>query len=104
MTAEESDRHKAMKDFLARTAQTAGLEVRVEKSTKLRSSRPDVTIVGAGGLDLGCEAQYYNASAASVLRRSKAHAAAGLSPSTATVFDLMVGQFLVVCGRVVCSG
>ncbi|MEU4360178.1 hypothetical protein [Streptomyces virginiae] len=31
MTAEESDRHKAMKDFLARTAQAAGLEVRVEK-------------------------------------------------------------------------
>ncbi len=26
------------------------------------------------------------------------------APSTATVFGLMVGQFLVVCGRVVCSG
>ncbi|MFW3470221.1 hypothetical protein ACN24M_01855 [Streptomyces microflavus] len=25
-------------------------------------------------------------------------------PSTATVFVLMCGQFLVVCGRVVCSG
>ncbi|MET9637865.1 hypothetical protein ABZY83_15870 [Streptomyces virginiae] len=77
MTAEESDRHKAIKDFLARTAQAAGLEFRVEKSTRLRSSRPDVTIVGAGGLDLGCEAQYYNASVGDVLRRSKAHTAAG---------------------------
>ncbi|GAA2922612.1 hypothetical protein GCM10010518_06770 [Kitasatospora cinereorecta] len=26
------------------------------------------------------------------------------SPNTATVFGLMVGQFRVVCGRVVCSG
>ncbi|MFJ2598667.1 competence protein CoiA family protein [Streptomyces erythrochromogenes] len=87
MTAEESDRHKAMKDFLARTAQAAGLEVRVERSTKLRSSRPDVTIVGAGGLDLGCEAQYYNASPGSVLHRSKAHAAAGFSPNWITHDD-----------------
>ncbi|WP_405922386.1 hypothetical protein [Streptomyces sp. NBC_00122] len=87
MTAEESDRHKAMKDFLARTAQAAGLEFRVEKTTKLRSSRPDVTIVGDGGLDLGCEAQYYNASAGRVLRRSKAHAAAGLSPNWITHDD-----------------
>ncbi|MFC8247604.1 competence protein CoiA family protein [Streptomyces chartreusis] len=78
MTPEESDRHKAMKDFLARTGQAAGLEVHVEKATKNRTSRPDVTIVGASGVSLGCEAQYYNASADTVLRRSKAHAESGL--------------------------
>lgn len=87
MTAEESDRHKAMKDFLARTAQAAGLEVHVEKTTKARSSRPDVTIIGSGGLNLGCEAQYYNASAGSVLRRSKAHAEAGLTANWITHDD-----------------
>ncbi|WP_331722342.1 hypothetical protein [Streptomyces canus] len=87
MTLEESDRHKAMKDFLARTAQAAGLEVHVEKTTKTRTSRPDVTIVGAGGVSLGCEAQYYNASAGTVLRRSKAHTDAGLAANWITHDD-----------------
>ncbi|MBE1602997.1 hypothetical protein [Streptomyces stelliscabiei] len=87
MTPEESDRHKAMKDFLARTAQAAGLEVYVEKATKIRTSRPDVTIVGAGGVSLGCEAQYYNASAGTVFRRSKAHADAGLAANWITHDD-----------------
>ncbi|WP_331724740.1 competence protein CoiA family protein [Streptomyces canus] len=87
MTPEESDRHKAMKDFLARTAQAAGLEVHVEKTTKTRTSRPDVTIVGAGGVSLGCEAQYYNASAGTVLRRSKAHTDAGLAANWITHDD-----------------
>ncbi|MDQ1022488.1 hypothetical protein QF035_000070 [Streptomyces umbrinus] len=87
MTAEESDRHKAMKDFLARTAQAAGLEVHVEKATKTRTSRPDVTIIGSGGVSLGCEAQYYNAGAGTVLRRSKAHADAGLTANWITHDD-----------------
>jgi hypothetical protein len=87
MTREESDRHKAMKDFLARTAQAAGLEVYVEKASKSRTSRPDVTIIGAGGVSLGCEAQYYNASAGTVLRRSKAHADAGLAANWITHDD-----------------
>ncbi|MFJ9634948.1 hypothetical protein ACIRU8_45385 [Streptomyces sp. NPDC101175] len=87
MTTEESDQHKAMKDFLARTGQAAGLEVHVEKTTKNRTSRPDVTIVGAGGVNLGCEAQYYNASAGTVLRRSKAHAEAGLTANWITHDD-----------------
>ncbi|MET7921685.1 hypothetical protein ABZU45_38965 [Streptomyces avermitilis] len=87
MTPEESDRHKAMKEFLARTAQTAGLEVYVEKATKIRTSRPDVTIIGAGGVSLGCEAQYYNASAGTVLRRSKAHTDAGLAANWITHDD-----------------
>ncbi|MGW2739207.1 competence protein CoiA family protein [Streptomyces sp. NPDC001288] len=87
MTSEESDRHKAMKDFLARTGQSAGLQVQVEMTTKNRTSRPDVTITGAGGISLGCEAQYYNASAGTVLRRSKAHAEAGLTANWITHDD-----------------
>ncbi|MFG2775605.1 hypothetical protein [Streptomyces sp. NPDC048350] len=84
MTAEESDQHKAMKDFVARTVEAAGLKAYVEKSTKFRTSRPDVTVVGDGGANLGCEAQYYNASPGTVLRRSKAHASAGLSANWIT--------------------
>ncbi|GHA70855.1 hypothetical protein GCM10010345_87570 [Streptomyces canarius] len=87
MTPEESDRHKAMKDFLARTGQSVGLEVQVETTTRNRTSRPDVTIIGAGGVSLGCEAQYYNASADTVLRRSKAHAEAGLTANWITHDD-----------------
>lgn len=87
MTSEESDAHKAMKEFVARTAQAAGLQVFVEKATKIRTSRPDVTITGGGGLDLGCEAQYYNASAGTVLRRSRSHAAAGLAANWITHDD-----------------
>jgi hypothetical protein len=83
MTAEESETHKAMKDFVARTVQAAGLEAHVEQATKTRSSRPDVTVTG-GGRDLGCEAQYYNASPGTILRRSKAHAEAGLTANWIT--------------------
>ncbi|MGW7385270.1 hypothetical protein [Streptomyces sp. NPDC054794] len=87
MTAEERDVHKATKDFLARTAQAAGLEVLVEKASKFRASRPDVTIVGAGGVSLGCEAQFYNASPGTVLRRSRAHAEAALTANWVTHDD-----------------
>ncbi|MFI7337254.1 hypothetical protein ACIBUY_04860 [Streptomyces sp. NPDC050085] len=78
MTAEESDRHKAMKEFLGRTCQRAGLKTAVEKPTKSRCARPDVTIYGRGGISLGCEAQFYNASPSRVVRRAKAQAEAGL--------------------------
>lgn len=87
MTAEEGDAHKAMKEFIARTAEAAGLPNYIEKSTKTRTSRPDVTIIGDGGLSLGCEAQYYNASAGTVLRRSKNHADAGLTANWITHDD-----------------
>ncbi|WP_329377131.1 competence protein CoiA family protein [Streptomyces sp. NBC_01716] len=87
MTTEESDRHKAMKDFINRTCESAGLERMVERSTKNRSSRPDVTIIGNGGLSLGCEAQFYNASPSTVLRRSRAHSDSGLVPAWITHND-----------------
>lgn len=73
MTSEESDKHKATKDFIARFCDTAGIRTEVEKTTKTRRSRPDVT---AG--PIGCEAQFYNASADTVRRRSRNHAEAGL--------------------------
>jgi hypothetical protein len=78
MTPEESDRHKAMKEFLDRTCQSAGLRTTVEKATKSRAARPDVTVYGHGGVNLGCEAQFYNASPSTVLRRAKAQSDAGL--------------------------
>ncbi len=78
VTSEEGDRHKAMKDFLARHCQSAGIEANVETTTKLRTSRPDVTVIGNGGLSLGCEAQFYNASSSLVHRRTRAHHDAGL--------------------------
>ncbi|MEU6621996.1 hypothetical protein ABZ926_14650 [Streptomyces litmocidini] len=87
MSSQESDQHKAMKEFVARTCDSAGLEYMVEKATKNRTSRPDVTVMGDGGLDLGCEAQYYNASTNMVLRRSRAHAGAGLTANWITDND-----------------
>ncbi|MFZ4176700.1 hypothetical protein ACOZCI_20735 [Streptomyces griseoincarnatus] len=87
MTPEESDRHKAMKEFVARTCDAAGIRYAVEKATKFRTSRPDVTVIGDGGLNLGCEAQYYNASSGTVLRRSRAHASAGLTANWITDND-----------------
>ncbi|MEV7129722.1 hypothetical protein [Streptomyces sp. NPDC093260] len=87
MTPEESDRHKAMKEFVARTCDAAGIRYDVEKATKFRTARPDVTVIGDGGLNLGCEAQYYNASSGTVLRRSRAHASAGLTANWITDND-----------------
>ncbi|WP_055695951.1 hypothetical protein [Streptomyces prasinopilosus] len=87
MTPEESDLHKAMKEFMARTAEAANLDYGVEKATKSRTSRPDVTIHAAGGVSLGCEAQLYNASPGTVLRRSKAHATSGLTANWVTHDD-----------------
>lgn len=78
MTPEESDRHKAMKEFLARTCQAAGLTTKADKLTKNRSARPDVTVFADGGVNLGCEAQFSNASPSTVLRRSRAHTDDGL--------------------------
>lgn len=78
MTAEESDKHKATKDFIARTCDKAGLDYATEKATKTRTARPDSTVFGKGGPDQGIEAQFYNASADTVRRRSRNHAEAGL--------------------------
>ncbi|MFM9373019.1 hypothetical protein [Streptomyces sp. Da 82-17] len=78
MTPEESDRHKAMKDFLDRTCESAGLRRTVEKAVKTRTARPDVTIHSHGGVSLGCEARFHNVGPGTVLRRAKAQSDAGL--------------------------
>jgi hypothetical protein len=78
VTSEESDKHKATKDFVARFCDKAGIANAVEKATRTRTRRPDNTVYGSGGLSLGCEAQFYNASPDNVRARSRNHAEAGL--------------------------
>jgi hypothetical protein len=78
VTREESDKHKATKEFLVRICEDAGLSYDVEKATSTRTRRPDFTVYEKGGENLGCEAQFYNASADNVRTRSRNHAEAGL--------------------------
>lgn len=78
VTREESDKHKATKEFLARVCEEAGLSYDIEKTTSTRTRRPDITIYERGGKSVGCEAQFYNASADNVRTRSRNHAEAGL--------------------------
>lgn len=78
MTPEESEKHKAMKGFIVRICDSAGIKRSVEKATKNRNARPDVTADECGGVSQGIEAQYYNAPAGNVRRRSRYHAESGL--------------------------
>lgn len=78
VTPEESDKHKATKDFVARFCDKAGIANAVEKATRTRTRRPDNTVYGNGGVSLGCEAQFYNASPDNVRARSRNHVEAGL--------------------------
>ncbi|MFE5797135.1 hypothetical protein ACFQ8C_31790 [Streptomyces sp. NPDC056503] len=87
VTAEENDQREAMKEFVARTCDTAGLHYSVGASTRSRTAKPDVTVTSAGGVGLGCEAQYSNASPDLVLRRSRTHAGAGLTANWITDND-----------------
>lgn len=101
-TPEESDKHKAMKSFIARICDNEGLKYGVEKATKSRSARPDITVKGDGGRNLGCEAQYYNAPADNVRRRSRYHAEAGLTANWITdndTFDLIDRANYIVTPR-----
>jgi hypothetical protein len=86
-TREEKDKHKATKGFIERTCAKAGLEYAVEKTTKTRTRRPDVTVLGDGGLDQGIEAQFWNASPGNVRARSRDHAEAGLCANWITDND-----------------
>ena len=78
VTSEESDKHKATKDFVKRFCDKAGIANAVEKATRTRTRRPDNTVYENGGVSLGCEAQFYNASPDNVRARSRNHAEAGL--------------------------
>lgn len=69
-TAEESDKHKAMKERIARTALEYGLEAEVEVRAGDGRIRTDVLVTGPAG-KVGWEAQYSPITAATVRRRSQ---------------------------------
>ncbi|MFG3054536.1 hypothetical protein ACGFZP_26755 [Kitasatospora sp. NPDC048239] len=86
-TAEESAKHKAMKERIARAAERHGLDVQVEARTSDGRIRTDVLVTGDGGRRIGWEAQYSPISADTVRRRSRTAAAHGIVPLWVTNTD-----------------
>ena len=78
-TAEESDKHKAMKERIARSAFRHGLDVQVEARSSDGRIVTDVLVSGAGGR-VGWEAQYSPISASRVRRRSGRARENGIAP------------------------
>ncbi|MFF2819655.1 hypothetical protein ACFVT9_29555 [Kitasatospora cineracea] len=70
-TAEESDKHKAMKERIARAADRYGYTAETEARTPDGKVRTDVLVTGPGGLRIGWEAQYSPITAETVRRRSR---------------------------------
>ncbi|WP_327667984.1 MULTISPECIES: hypothetical protein [unclassified Streptomyces] len=68
-TPQESDKHKAMKERIARTASRHGLDVQVEARSEDGRVVTDVLVAGAGAR-VGWEAQYSPITAGTVRRRS----------------------------------
>ncbi|MEU0402305.1 hypothetical protein ABZ318_19105 [Streptomyces sp. NPDC006197] len=78
-TPEESDKHKAMKERIARSAFCHGLDVQVEARSSDGRIVTDVLMSGAGGR-VGWEAQYSPISASRVRRRSGRARENGIAP------------------------
>ncbi|MFG2441198.1 hypothetical protein [Streptomyces sp. NPDC048508] len=78
-TAEESDKHKAMKERIARTAREHGLEAELEVRTGDGRIRTDVLVAGPAG-KVGWEAQYSPIAAETVRRRSQRAVEHGITP------------------------
>ncbi|MFG2530090.1 hypothetical protein [Streptomyces sp. NPDC048516] len=78
-TAEESDKHKAMKERIARTARDHGLSADLEARSDDGRIRTDVLIAGPAG-KVGWEAQYSPITAATVRRRSSRAVEHGITP------------------------
>ncbi|QES47076.1 hypothetical protein DEJ50_03665 [Streptomyces venezuelae] len=78
-TPHESDKHKAMKERIARTASRHGLDVQVEARSSDRRIVTDVLVSGPAGR-VGWEAQYSPISASTVHRRSAHARANGIAP------------------------
>ncbi|RSS58284.1 hypothetical protein [Streptomyces sp. WAC06614] len=78
-TPQESDKHKAMKERIARTASRHGLHVQVEARSPDNRIITDVLVTGPAGR-VGWEAQYSPISTSSVHRRSARARANGISP------------------------
>ncbi|MFG2696913.1 hypothetical protein [Kitasatospora sp. NPDC048407] len=86
-TAEESDKHKAMKERIARAADRHGCTWELEARTADGKVRTDVLVTGPGGLRIGWEAQYSPITAETVRRRSRNAAAHGIVPLWVTSSD-----------------
>ncbi|MFF4450195.1 hypothetical protein [Streptomyces sp. NPDC001502] len=78
-TPEESDKHKAMKERIARSASRHGLDVQVEARSADGRVITDVLVSGAGAR-VGWEAQYSPISASTVRRRSGRARENGIAP------------------------
>lgn len=82
-TAEEGDKHKAMKERIARAADRRGLRAQVEAPTGDGRVRTDVLVTGPAGR-IGWEAQYSPITATTVRRRSQAAVERGITPMWVT--------------------
>jgi hypothetical protein len=85
-TQEESDKHKAMKERIARAAERHGLSAEPEARTHDGRVRSDVLVTGPAGR-IGWEAQYSPITATTVRRHSQAAAEHGITPLWATDND-----------------
>lgn len=82
-TSGESDEHKALKERIAKAAESGGFEAIVEDSPKHRRRRTDVLVRGAG-VEIGFEPQLSPITAATVRRRSKVATDDGITPAWMT--------------------
>lgn len=79
-TSEESDTHKALKDYIAQSARRHGFRAVTEKTTSHRRRRADVTISGAHGRQLRVEAQVSPIHPATVAKRDRLDRQDGATP------------------------
>ncbi|MFJ6621983.1 hypothetical protein ACIQOW_30940 [Kitasatospora sp. NPDC091335] len=86
-TPEESAKHEAMKERIARVAERHGLRAEVEARATDGRVRTDVLVTGDHGRRIGWEAQYAPISADTVRRRSRAAAEQGIVPLWVTDTD-----------------
>lgn len=85
-TAEESDKHKALKERVARAAQRHGLSAEIEARNGDGRVRSDVLVTG-GAARIGWQAQYSPITASTVRRRSAAAVERGIMPLWVTNSD-----------------
>ncbi|MGW4040609.1 competence protein CoiA family protein [Streptomyces sp. NPDC004778] len=85
-TADESDKHKALKERIARAAHLHGLSAQIEARSRDGKIRNDVLVSGSAG-HIGWEAQYSPITASTVRRRSTAAANRGIMPLWVTNDD-----------------
>jgi hypothetical protein len=81
----EGDKHKALKDRIAKAAELDGHTVEVEDRAEDGKRRTDVLVKGAGGLLIGHEVQLSYATTDSVRKRTLIARHDGISPLWSTV-------------------